>query len=481
MFSPAFIPVSNNSEYGLFLSKENQFRFISDRLYARLNELIENKEPPYNLVDLSDFDNDLLDQLFYRISEEPSNEVSCRQEMNTALVNPKITIEITKDCNLKCKYCEFGSPPKSLIGKSMTQETALEIVNLISQKFSNSKISLSFYGGEPFLNFDVLKLIVESLADIVNIVSIAITTNLTIYNKEIRDFINKHHIILTISFDGYKENHNFNRLFIDGNGSYDTVYKNLTRLFNLNWSKSALFINCVISPITEFRKLINYFIECPFTTFTNEKGFKNVQFSFVRNFDSINRYSNSFSADILDNYLKQYDELLSAFSHRDVKEDHFIEAFSSQMWKVRLNDITNALFHSSLMSPHSIVKTRPCHPGNSILYFTYNGHIKICNYLNDQVDITNIGNIETWIDKIRCEYLYNVSMKFIKKCGYCWNASFCRPCLASMYDTGTHDFNDMFFTNYHCVHEMALQKKLINFMFVRMREYPIRFILSNTK
>lgn len=141
-----------------------------------------------------------------------------------------IRIILGDDCNFHCKYCI-----ENKINKLPT-EINPEIYNFIKKSCigQNKKIQLSFYGGEPLLYFDKIKEIVEKTKSFNLYYSI--TTNGALLNQEIVDFLNKHHFVTWISWDGKNTENNRD---IDIFSNY-TIKSNIFQL-------KLLGISCVMS------------------------------------------------------------------------------------------------------------------------------------------------------------------------------------------------------------------------------------------
>lgn len=135
-------------------------------------------------------------------------------------------IEVTKKCNLRCSYCYLGEVKDSY---DMNEETAKNVVGVISNNITPEieNIFVSFWGGEPLLNFKIIRLFVEQLNEIEKIKNTIfryqIITNGTKLNDEILDFINRNNISIQISLDGVKEFHDACRIKKDSTGSFDEI------------------------------------------------------------------------------------------------------------------------------------------------------------------------------------------------------------------------------------------------------------------
>lgn len=132
-------------------------------------------------------------------------------------------IHVTKKCNMNCLYC---------YEKDKTSEYSWEeikfTIDSIFKNIGNNKVLIEFLGGEPMLNWEGLKLAYLYMKEnyIKNIISYAITTNGTIMNQEIADFLkNQKNLSFAISLDGNKFSNQL-RIINDYN-SYDLVVKNI--------------------------------------------------------------------------------------------------------------------------------------------------------------------------------------------------------------------------------------------------------------
>ena len=101
-----------------------------------------------------------------------------------------ITFWVTEKCNLACKYCYVHKQPKT-----MDLKTAEQAIKCFTDRFektvSNGKrINVALHGGEPLLNFDIIKYIVKTLKTRYDgHIIFTMTTNGTVFNKYIYDFI----------------------------------------------------------------------------------------------------------------------------------------------------------------------------------------------------------------------------------------------------------------------------------------------------
>jgi len=134
-------------------------------------------------------------------------------------------IVLTLRCNHACRYCHASSVPENATGMDMSKETAKLVIDAIFHTTAPG-ITIEFQGGEPTLNWDVLKFCVEyaetKIALLKKETIFTVVTNLSTMNEEMLEYCAAHKIRINTSLDGNKETHDFNRLYGDAS-SYDLV------------------------------------------------------------------------------------------------------------------------------------------------------------------------------------------------------------------------------------------------------------------
>ncbi|MHC9540780.1 MAG: nif11-like peptide radical SAM maturase [Vulcanimicrobiota bacterium] len=148
-----------------------------------------------------------------------------------------MSLFLTQSCNLKCVYC-YGEGGEYGTGGSIEEKTAFQAVDwLLEQSGKIRKLHIGFFGGEPFLNFPLMKAVVEyaerRFGEMGKDAAFHVTTNATLLNDEIITFIKEHRIGIMISFDGTKELQDRQRPYADGRGSYDSIVPKIQKLLEV--------------------------------------------------------------------------------------------------------------------------------------------------------------------------------------------------------------------------------------------------------
>ncbi|HFL3558230.1 TPA: radical SAM protein [Clostridioides difficile] len=141
-------------------------------------------------------------------------------------------IIVTSKCNLRCNYCYEGNEKAQKdMSINLANKTVEFIINTLNKLDDiDRRNRVVFHGGEPMLNFELIKFIKTKLEKELEkkyIIDYMTTINGTIINDKIIDFIKKNNISLSISIDGMKSIHDENRVYHDGTGSYNIMKKNL--------------------------------------------------------------------------------------------------------------------------------------------------------------------------------------------------------------------------------------------------------------
>ena len=139
-----------------------------------------------------------------------------------------LCLHIAHDCNLACQYCFAEEGEYHGRRALMSFEVGKKALDfLIANSGSRRNLEVDFFGGEPLMNFQVVKDLVaygreqEKLHD--KKFRFTLTTNGVLLNDEIMEFCNKEMGNVVLSIDGRKEVHDKMRPFRKGAGSYDLI------------------------------------------------------------------------------------------------------------------------------------------------------------------------------------------------------------------------------------------------------------------
>lgn len=146
-----------------------------------------------------------------------------------------LCLHIAHDCNLACKYCFAEEGEYHGRRALMSFEVGKKALDfLVANSGNRVNLEVDFFGGEPLMNWDVVKQLVEygrSLEEANNKkFRFTLTTNGVLLNDEIMEYLNKEMSNVVLSLDGRKEVNDNMRPFRTGKGSYDLIVPKFQKL-----------------------------------------------------------------------------------------------------------------------------------------------------------------------------------------------------------------------------------------------------------
>lgn len=164
-----------------------------------------------------------------------------------------LCLHIAHDCNLACQYCFAEEGEYHGRRALMSFEVGKKALDfLVANSGTRRNLEVDFFGGEPLMNWNVVKQLVEygrSIEEANNKkFRFTLTTNGVLLNDEILDFVNKEMGNIVLSTDGRKEVHDRMRPFRNGKGSYDLIMPKFKK-------------------VAESRNQTNYYVRGTFTHF----------------------------------------------------------------------------------------------------------------------------------------------------------------------------------------------------------------------
>ncbi len=158
------------------------------------------------------------------------------------------TLCLTHDCTLRCNYCYAGRKYRH----AMTRATALKAIDicLAEAKRCRKGLDLSFFGGEPLLEWELLQCCYDYLEShkegLIVPPRYGLTTNGTLLTAERLEWLTARDFLIGISIDGSPAMHNTNRCYADGSGSHSTVARAVTLLDAHPTARTKAI--CVVTP-----------------------------------------------------------------------------------------------------------------------------------------------------------------------------------------------------------------------------------------
>ncbi|AGA70881.1 six-Cys-in-45 modification radical SAM protein [Desulfitobacterium dichloroeliminans LMG P-21439] len=139
-----------------------------------------------------------------------------------------ICLHVAHDCNLRCNYCFAGTGAFGGQRGLMDWETGKKAIDFVLEASAHRKhCEVDFFGGEPLLNFQVVKDLVDYGKKAAQAkgktIKFTLTTNAVLLTEDIQNFLEEEDISVVLSIDGRPEVHDRMRPYANGRGSYDQV------------------------------------------------------------------------------------------------------------------------------------------------------------------------------------------------------------------------------------------------------------------
>jgi uncharacterized protein len=325
-----------------------------------------------------------------------------------------ICLHVAHDCNIRCKYC-FASQGDFQRNRSlMSLEVGKKSLKYLAENSGNHyNLEVDFFGGEPLLNFDVVKELVfygRSLEkEYKKHFRYTLTTNGTLLTPEITEFMNEHMDNVVLSIDGRKKVNDKFRIYGNGKGTYDQIVPKFKEVVD-NRDKLYYVRGTFTKNNLDFSEDIFHLADL---------GFKSLSIEPVVT-DPENDYA--LSIDDLDTINEQYDIVGKEYIKRQLANDKYKFDF----------------FHFNLdldNSPCFLKKVRGCGAGLEYIAVTPNGDIYPCHQFVEKDEFL-MGNVFDGIKNKEIAQFFKKSNILTKKgCDTCWVKYYCSGgCHANAYN-----------------------------------------------
>lgn len=336
-----------------------------------------------------------------------------------------LILQVTQKCNLRCEYCVYSGKfsNRSHGTAVMNFETAMKGIDFfIEHSRATNHIYIGFYGGEPLLEFEMVKQCVDYALQRSEgkEIKFNLTTNATLLTGEIIEFFENYDFDVVISLDGPREIHDKNRRFPNkAHGSFDIVMANLRSVkqkFPDFFTK--IRYNVVVDPENDFSCFNSFFA----------------------------------GSDIIDRYMVTSWMLDDEFLKNDLREKYnafyydrdyeLFKLFLAQLGRLDPGNVSILVRNYAGDIEKKMGKNRfpatclpdrghhsgPCMPGVFRLFMDVYGNFFPCERVNEMSEIMRIGNVNTGLDIERARRLLNIGKVDEQECRNCWAIRHCYLC-----------------------------------------------------
>ena len=250
------------------LVDELTYNILDD--YNKLNEeKIINK---YSLKYGEDNIKSALEEIKYLEEKEllfSKDDIEIDLNYNPDNIIKAMCLHVAHDCNLKCKYCFAAQGNFHGEASLMDLETGKKALEFLAKNSGNRKnLEVDFFGGEPLMNFDVVKELVYYGRDLEKIYNknfrFTITTNGVLLDDKKIDFINEHMDNVVLSLDGRREINDAIRPTLNDKGSFDIIVPKFKKLISKRGDKDYYIRGTFTAFNKDFRKDLKAFYDLGF-------------------------------------------------------------------------------------------------------------------------------------------------------------------------------------------------------------------------
>ncbi|MDD3601634.1 MAG: radical SAM protein [Defluviitoga tunisiensis] len=337
---------------------------------------------------------------------------------------------VTEDCNMRCKYCTFSGNYENMRehrqiymdGKLAKEAIDKYFKNLEKMKRINPylKPTIGFYGGEPLLNFNLIKEIIGYVNEKYGTCFYTLTTNGVLLKGKIVEFLKENEVAVSISLNGPKKEHDRLRVLPNQHGTFEIVLKNLMDLgekYPNYYNKLCSIIVCYDYG-SDLVEMVNFFNK-------HEELLKVIRVNMISS--SFTTWYNQYSKEQKNKFLEMLETLKQEFFDclKKKKENKFLSILFGTQYYLILNRSINVPLN--IIRPKFLPFTGTCMPGMKIAVDP-SGNLHCCEKMNYNFPI---GNVEKWLQVEKIKYLMeNYNKNVCTECGSCSITRLCSLCFA---------------------------------------------------
>lgn len=280
-------------------------------------------------------------------------------------------IVVTLRCNHKCIYCHASAGDSKDKNLDMDLATAKKIVDMIF-KTTNDAIAIEFQGGEPLLNWPVVKFIIQYAGEKNRLekknLQFRLVSNFSLLDDEKINFLMEKGVHFCTSLDGDEETHNFNRIYADGNSFAETVkwIKKIKEIYaqkykgkKKNYYNVGALITVTRKTLANYKKVIDTYIDL---------GLRSIYLRYLNPYGfAVNAKEKIWYTP--EEYIDFYKKTLDYILEKNYQGKLFLEtAAVTYLRKILLQE-----------EPHNLDMRSPCGAAIGQLAYNYNGDIYTCD------------------------------------------------------------------------------------------------------
>jgi len=350
-----------------------------------------------------------------------------------------LVVELTDRCNLRCKYCIFGeayADCRVYGSDTVTVEDAIRSFELMmgtKTMDADTHAQVTFFGGEPFLEIDVMRRIAAGLRSRYPEIALGfnLTTNGSFINEEIVETLVEHNMLIWISLDGPERIHDYNRCAVGGKGTFRSVMNTLRYLREYDasyFNRNVNFVSVIAYPYG-LKERARFFAECP-----------ELPDNFMLRVTDRARQEEMFKDGEAAQFAREFREAWADFQARLADPGFTKEQYLSRenlFWRQALCSPLRTYFKRPVAYDREfdgVLHKTDCLSRRVRLYVSARGELYLCipaTYYADRRYM--IGNVREGFQEEAIRRILERWIAFSREhCRTCWAARLCSMCFAMM-------------------------------------------------
>ena len=326
-----------------------------------------------------------------------------KERYNEANIIKAACLHVAHDCNLSCNYCFASQGNFKGQRELMNEEVGKRALDFLIENSGNRRnIELDFFGGEPLMNFDLVKKLVAYGRKIEKEHNkhfrFTITTNGVLLSDDKIDFINENMDNVVLSLDGRKDINDCMRPTVNGKGSYDIIVPKFKKLVEKRGDKDYYIRGTFTNNNLDFSEDLKTFYE---------EGFEKTSIEPVVT-DEKEPYA--IREEHLEKILQEYEKL------------------SKDYMEIRKTDKDFLFFHFMIdlnQGPCAVKRSVGCGAGSEYVAITPEGDVYPCHQFVGEEEF-KLGDIFNGIKNTELRDEFKSTNIYTKKsCPTCWARYYC--------------------------------------------------------
>lgn len=349
----------------------------------------------------------------------------------------QLTLIVTHECNIRCKYCAYSGEYDNYrkhtninMDFEIAKRAVLMYFNYVRKKKLKKPLfvpEVSFYGGEPLLNFDLIEKTVEFIKNIYEgKVRYNLTTNACLLDKKKMKFFAENEFILSISLNGYKEEHDRLRVYPNGKGTYSNAMNVIHQLNEMypEYFRERCYVIGVYDTGTDLEQVEQFFEQ--------EELLKNKLLLYAPVIDYGTKWYEQYTEIERERFKLQIDKLRDEYIE-NIKTGKKASQIQRALFGAGNIQIVNRMINCSIgeITRGLLPNVGACIPGHKLAVDPY-GVVHACEKVNDKMPF---GTVDEGINFVKiAEILNEYNDTLAPVCINCPISRFCPHCYQALLD-----------------------------------------------